>query len=133
MLLLAACSEEAGPTPKGQPTDPGPGAMHVKLQALTADECFRFPDEVYPPNCQKYVTQLASIPERTRGYADADHPALTAAANDLDTGVTAYRKQKCEHGGDKAACAAALTDIARAVEAIKTEVTDLPGVGTQPN
>ncbi|WP_052583876.1 hypothetical protein, partial [Saccharomonospora iraqiensis] len=89
LVVLAGCSREAGPMPEGQGQDPGPGALDVKLEAITGDDCFRAPGEVYPPNCEKYVTQLSNVPGTARGF-DAG-PGLAEAADDLDAGVRAYR------------------------------------------
>lgn len=132
LLALAGCSREAGPMPEQQPQDPGPGALAVKLDALSADECFRSPAAVPPPNCEKYVTQVASIPGTVRGFADAGGAALTEAANDLAAGVAAYRSNGCAQGGGQE-CAGALTEIATALEAVRTQVSALPDVATPPS
>lgn len=132
ILTLAACSEEAGPTPEQQqPEDPGPEALHVKLDALTADECFRLRDEMQPPDCEKYITQVANVPDRARDYAGTEHPDLREAADDLDSGIADYRNHKCdrEENADASACSAAIDDVADAVAAVKAEVEQLPEMG----
>lgn len=121
--------------PAQQPQDPGPGALAVKLNALSADECFRSPQAVPPPDCEKYVTQVSSIPGTARSFVDAAETAdsaLTEAADELAAGVTAYRGNSCAQGGDVQTCAGALTDIATALEAVRREVSALPDVTTPP-
>lgn len=133
ILVVTACSQEAGPTPQQQPEDPGPEALYVKLDALTADECFRFPDEMAPSDCQKYVTQMANIPERAQNYAGTEHPDLAEAAKNLDAGIKEYRQQACEKDQNREACVETVTDIASLLEEVRTEVAALPDVGKQPN
>ncbi|WP_019809503.1 hypothetical protein [Saccharomonospora halophila] len=131
LVALAGCSREAGPIPEGQGQDPGPAALDVKLEAITGDDCFRAPGEVYPPNCEKYVTQLSTVPGTARGFTGVG-PGLTEAADDLDAGVRAYRANGCaggEGGGD--ACATALSDISVAVKTLRTELSALPDVATR--
>lgn len=137
LLLVSACSSEAGPTPQRAPQDPGPGALRVKLAALTADSCYTAPEKQDPPNCEKYVTQLGSIPETARGFAGIDSPDLTEHANALATAITAYRGDSCytPAGTGVDACSAALTDIAEALSGVKTElgaVLDRATTGTTP-
>lgn len=118
--------------PEGQGQDPGPGALDVKLEAITGDNCFRAPGEVYPPNCEKYVTQLSTVPGTARGFTGTG-PGLAEAADDLDAGVRAYRANGCAGGGGSgdAACATALTDISAAVRALRTELSAMPDVATR--
>ncbi|WP_307849690.1 hypothetical protein [Qaidamihabitans albus] len=127
LLMLPACSEEAGPTPKQAP-DPGPEALSVKLGNLMVDPCFRRPAEMDPPSCQKYVTQLASVPGTAEKFAGTEHPELAAAARELAAGVSTYRDNGCAAPDAGEACTRALTDIAAAVEEIEAGVGELPGV-----
>ncbi|WP_019816622.1 hypothetical protein [Saccharomonospora saliphila] len=129
LLALTACSREAGPVPEGQGQDPGPGALDVKLEAITSDDCYRAPTEVYPPNCEKYVTQLANVPGTARDFADR-HPVLGEHARELDAGIRAYRANECTTS-EADACATALSDIASAVESLRAELSALPDVGTR--
>ncbi|MEU3275174.1 hypothetical protein ABZ639_30355 [Saccharomonospora sp. NPDC006951] len=128
LILLSGCSTEAGPTAKGPADDPGPGALMVKLDALTVDVCFRTPEEIPSPDCQKYVTQLASVPGTAKKFAGTEHPELTEAATALGKGVQAYREGGCESGGDEKACSGALADIASALDKVKSGVAELPEV-----
>ncbi|WP_167176391.1 hypothetical protein [Saccharomonospora amisosensis] len=132
LLTIAGCSREAGPMPEQQPQDPGPGALTVKLNALSADECFRSPESVPAPNCEKYVTQVASVPETARRFVDAAGSQLNRAANELASGIAAYRDNGCAQGGGQS-CSTALTDIATALEAVRREVSALPDVTTRPS
>lgn len=100
----------------------------MKLEALSVDPCFRSPARLPAQDCQKYVTQLGSIPGTARGYAGSDHPRLVDAANDLEKGIGAYRGHHCDRGGDANVCATALTDISTALQQMKPQVAALPGV-----
>ncbi|NIH85434.1 hypothetical protein [Amycolatopsis granulosa] len=120
-LVLAGCSNEAGPTPKGsvgQATSPY--ALSVKLDAITTDGCFREPAGSTPRGCAKYVTELGSVPGLAREQAGTKHPDLVATANDLDKGIGAYRDNHCDTvpqpGG---ACTTALTAIADSLRSAK--------------
>lgn len=116
--------------PEGQGRDPGPAALDVKLEAITGDDCFRAPGEVYPPNCEKYITQLSTVGGTAREFTGAG-PGLGEAADELDAGVRAYRSNGCS-GGEDPACTAALTDISAAVKTLRTELSALPDVATRP-
>ncbi|WP_024877660.1 hypothetical protein [Saccharomonospora piscinae] len=129
LLVLTACSREAGPTAKG-PTDPGPGALAVKLEALRADDCHTAPTEVRPPSCEKFVTQLANVGGTARKYATG-HPRLGEAADELDAAVRAYRGNRCTAGGDADVCAATLIDLSTALTDVHTELSALPDVATR--
>ncbi len=117
--------------PEGQGQDPGPAALDVKLEAITGDDCFRAPGEVSPPNCEKYITQLSTVPGTARGFTGAG-PGLAEAADDLDAGVRAYRTNGCAGGASSGdACATALTDVRAAVQTLRTELSALPDVATR--
>lgn len=128
-LVLAGCSNEAGPTPKGSVGQAQtPYALSVKLNALTADICFRDPAGSTPRGCGKYVTELGSTPGVVREQAGTKHPDLVAEANALDKGIGAYRDNHCDTvpapGG---VCTTALTTISDSVRSIKQLVdTQLP-------
>lgn len=117
--LLTGCSTEAGPTPKPAPQPPGPDALRIELDAQMTDQCFRAPTEQDPPNCEKYITQLASTPGIARDLAGGN-AALADAAENLRAGVQAYRDNGCTEA-DKAgpACGQALADVADALRAIE--------------
>jgi hypothetical protein len=124
LLLFSACSSEAGPAPKRAAQDPGPGALRVKLEALTADSCYTEPEKQDPPGCEKYVTQLGSVPATARGFAGIDSPELTEHADALATAITAYRSDSCytPAGTGVDACSAALVDIADALKGVQSEL-----------
>jgi hypothetical protein len=130
LLALSGCSQEAGPTPEGgQAPDPGPHALHVKLEALTADDCYRFPARIKPPSCQKYVTEVANIPQTAQRFA-AGHPRLADAVKALSAGITGYRSHSCDEQGT-AACAGALGDIATALTQVRDRVAALSDAATR--
>ncbi|GAB3583898.1 hypothetical protein GCM10027445_59270 [Amycolatopsis endophytica] len=120
-LVLAGCSNEAGPTPKGGGGQADtPYALSIKLNALTADPCFREPAGSTPRGCGKYVTELGSTPGVVREQAGTKHPDLVALSGDLDKGIGAYRDNRCDtvaEPGDP--CTAALTTIADSLRSIK--------------
>ncbi|MEU6643732.1 hypothetical protein ABZ863_14435 [Saccharomonospora sp. NPDC046836] len=132
ILLLPACSSEAGPTPKAGAPDPGPAALRVKLDALSVDVCFRTPSEIAPPSCQKYVTQLGSVPSTAEKYAGTEHPQLVDAARQLGAAINAYRANGCENAGGNAKCTQTLVDMSTALGEVKTRVASLPAVTGQP-
>lgn len=133
LVVLSACSREAGPTPQGPGDDPGPDALRVKLNALTVDVCYRTPTEIDPPSCQKYVTQLASVPGTAREFARGDHPELAEAANALEKSIRAYRGNGCGTGGRPDACTESLVDMAEALGNVESGVLRLPEVSAQPS
>ena len=120
-LVLAGCSNEAGPTPKGgagQATSPY--ALSVKLNALAVDPCFREPAGSTPRGCGKYVTELGSTPGVVREQAGTKHPDLVALAGDLEKGTGAYRDNRCDTVVDRGGpCTVALTTIADSLRSIK--------------
>ncbi|WP_245976412.1 hypothetical protein [Amycolatopsis palatopharyngis] len=122
VFLLTACSGEAGPTPKRAPQDPGPGALQVKLEALTVDTCYTEPAEQDPPGCEKYVTQLGSVPGKARQFAGTAHPELARYGTELEAAITAYRADSCntEAGTGAATCSDALVAIADALGGVES-------------
>ncbi|PXY32413.1 hypothetical protein [Prauserella muralis] len=132
LLLVPACATEAGPTPKAAPADPGPAALRVKLNALAVDVCFKTPTELDPPSCQKYVIQLASVPDTAERFAGEGHPELARAARELRSGIQAYRSAGCGGGGTPDECTKALSDIAGALERVKGGVERLPQASATP-
>jgi len=132
MVLASACSREAGPTPTGGGEDPGPSALATKLRAITQDVCYRAPGDIDPPECQKYVTQLGSVPGQARDYAKNEHPELTSAADTLGKGLRAYNSGGCGDdpgaSGDTEACTQSLQDIADALGDVQAGVRQLPEV-----
>lgn len=127
MVLTSACSREAGPTPTGGGDDPGPAALATKLRALTEDACYRDPGGGDPAGCQKYVTQLGSVPGKARDYAKGDHPELSKAANALDKGLTTYNNGQCGDSGGRQ-CEQSLQDISSALGNVQEGVEKLPEV-----
>lgn len=128
VLLLSACGgQEAGPTPK-QGGEPGPDALPLKLNALTADQCFLAPDQQQPKECEKYVTELGNTAAQVRARAGVKDVPLSKLADQLDKGVKAYRDNTC-NTVDKPGngpCTQAVADIAAALNAIKTSVNSQP-------
>jgi len=122
LVLLSGCGSEAGPTPK-QGGEPGPDALPTKLDALSADLCYRSPQTQLPKGCEKYVTELGGTAGTVRKRAGETDKALSAQADALDRGIAAFRGASCTTvptpGG---ACTQALTDIATAVTTIKNLV-----------
>ncbi|MFD4197906.1 MULTISPECIES: hypothetical protein [Amycolatopsis] len=120
-LVLAGCSNEAGPTPKGGAGQAEtPYALSVKLNALTADTCFRDPAGQTPRGCGKYVTELGSTPGLVREQAGPKHPDLVAAANGLEKAIGDYRGGHCDAVADPGgACTTALTAIADNLRSVK--------------
>ncbi|WP_344858874.1 hypothetical protein [Amycolatopsis ultiminotia] len=125
-LVLTGCSHEAGPTPGPNPGTPGPDALPIKLDALSADACYRSPQTQLPSGCEKYVTEaggtVGSVHQRAQAGKTVDRP-LDAEATALDQAVNAFRGAGCttvpSPGG---ACTKALTDIATAITAVKKQV-----------
>nr|WP_221219828.1 hypothetical protein [Prauserella isguenensis] len=141
VLLTSACSREAGPMPTGGGgDDPGPAALATKLRALTQDVCYRSPGDIDPPACEKYVTQLGSVPGSARDFARGeygrdDHPGLLKAANTLGKGLKTYNNAQCGRsaGGsrDDEACTQTLQDVADALDDVQAGVQELPQVSGQ--
>ncbi|MFF5990288.1 hypothetical protein [Prauserella flavalba] len=131
LLPLSACSREAGPTPKAAAPDPGPAELRVKLEALTVDVCFTDPREMDPPGCQKYVTQLGTIPGTAQKFAGTEHPELAGAGRSLDKAIRAYRDNTCGTEGAADACTQALVDMSTALGQVEAHLAKLPEVSTQ--
>ena len=123
--MLSGCgSNQAGPTPTGQTRDAGPDTLPLKLNALTADQCFLAPAQQGPKTCEKYVTELGNTAAQVRNRAGATDQPLTKLADQLDAAVGAFRSHTCttvETPGN-GPCTQAISDIATALQAIKTKV-----------
>lgn len=117
-LALTACSgQEAGPKPQGGGQTAGPDVLGIKLDALTADQCYRSPASQVPRGCAKYITELGSTVGTVR------QAGLTASADNLGKGVDAYRGAHCDTvsaPGDP--CTQTLSDIAATLTTIKQKV-----------
>ncbi|WP_246257278.1 hypothetical protein [Amycolatopsis anabasis] len=124
VLMLAGCSNEAGPKPGRPAPDPGPEALQVKLDALAVDPCFVAPEKQKPKGCEKYVTQLANTALTARKLAGTRNPGLAAQADQLDKAVATYRDKGCNAAEDPgtAPCGPALTDMSAALRAIKASL-----------
>ncbi|GAA1246294.1 hypothetical protein GCM10009676_35500 [Prauserella halophila] len=140
VVLTSACSREAGPMPSGGGEDPGPAALATKLRALTQDVCYRSPADIEPTACEKYVTQLGSIPGSARDFAQGqygrdDRPRLIEAADTLEEGLSSYNNGQCgrsaDGSGDDDECTQTLQDIAGALDDVQTGVQQLPQVSGQ--
>lgn len=95
--------------------------LGTKLDALTADQCYRNPASQVPRGCEKYVTELGSTVGTVRAAG------LTASADALDKGVGAYRAAHCETvSATSNPCSKTLSDIAATVTTIKQKVEVSP-------
>jgi hypothetical protein len=125
VLVLSGCgSNGAGPTPTGPTRDEGPDALPLKLKALTADQCFLAPAQQRPKTCEKYVTELGNTAAQVRQRAGAKDQPLSNLADQLDTAVNAFRSNNCitvDTPGN-GPCTQSISDIATALQAIKTRV-----------
>lgn len=126
VCLLPACSTEAGPTPAKQAPDPGPEALSVRLDALMTDPCFLRPTELASAGCEKYVTQVASVPGTARKYVKA--PEATEAGQRLEKGVDGYWDGGCA-GETTPACTDSLVTIATELTAVHRSLATLPEGG----
>ncbi|PFG47350.1 hypothetical protein ATK36_2387 [Amycolatopsis sulphurea] len=132
-LVLTGCSQEAGPTPGPNPGTPGPDALPIKLDALSADACYSSPQTQRPSGCEKYVTEVGgtsgSVHARAQAGKTVDRP-LDAEATALDQAVSAFREAGCttvpSPGG---ACTKALTDVATTIAAVKKQVNRQAATG----
>ncbi|WP_326568414.1 hypothetical protein VSH64_42740 [Amycolatopsis rhabdoformis] len=132
-LTLAGCGSEAGPTPGPNPGTPGPDALPIKLDALSADACYASPQTQLPKGCEKYVTEVsgtaASVHERAAAGKTLD-VALDHAAAALDQGVGAFRGAGCTTvptaGGP---CTEALVTISGALTSVKKLVNQQATTG----
>ena len=122
-LLLAACGSQSGPA-SGQDDGSTPQSavahnLSVEVDAQMRDPCFRKPTEMAAPDCQKYITQLASTPEAAKKVA-RDNPALAEAAKHLREGIDAYRADSCTSPAEEQqACTRALVTIADALRQVE--------------
>jgi hypothetical protein len=129
VLVLSGCGNEAGPTPK-QGGEPGPDALPIKLDALTTDQCYASPRTQLPKGCEKYVTELGSVPGTARKRAADKDPQLVTEAAGLDRAIGAFRGAGCTTVADPGgACTQALVDIAAAVSGLKKQVDARPTAG----
>ncbi|MDT8909444.1 hypothetical protein [Amycolatopsis sp. PS_44_ISF1] len=132
-LALAGCGNEAGPTPGPNPGTPGPDALPIKLDALSADACYASPETQLPKGCEKYVTEVGgtagAVHQRARQGKTVDRP-LDGEAGGLDQAVGSFRAAGCTTvpapGG---ACTKALTDIAEVLASIKKMVNQQATTG----
>jgi hypothetical protein len=125
VLVLSGCDSEAGPKTVQQVQNLGPDALPIKLDALTADDCFLSPSAQPPKGCEKFVTELGNTAGsvRERGLADKDLQ-LGVQADRLDKAVASYRSNACNTvtTTGNGPCGDALTEIAGALTLIKTDV-----------
>ncbi|MEC3979742.1 hypothetical protein [Amycolatopsis sp. H20-H5] len=123
ILVLSGCGgNEAGPKPK-QGGEPGPDALPIKLTALTADECYLSPAQQLPKGCEKYVTELSNTAGQVRKRAGDTDPRLSAQADALTRGVSAFRSASCTtQAAPGGACTQALTDLSSTLTAIQNLV-----------
>jgi hypothetical protein len=129
VLLLSGCGSEAGPTPK-QGGEPGPDALPTKLDALTADQCYASPQRQLPKGCEKYVTELGSVPGAARKRAGDTDPQLLTEAAGLERAIGSFRGAGCTTVADPGgACTQALVDIAAALGGLKKQVDARPTTG----
>ncbi|GLY68337.1 hypothetical protein [Amycolatopsis taiwanensis] len=117
-LLLAACGgQEAGPKPQGGGQTASTDVLGIKLDALTADQCYRSPTSQVPRGCAKYITELGSTVGTVRAAG------LVGYADDLSKGIDAYRASNCESVSTPGnPCSQTLSDIAATLTRIKQKV-----------
>jgi hypothetical protein len=117
-LVLTACDgQEAGPTPQGGGEATSPEALSVKLDALTADQCYLSPLQQVPGGCQKYITELGS----TSGMVT--QVGLSSLANALSKEVGDYRGAHCDTVSVPGnPCSQALSATAATLGEIKQQV-----------
>jgi hypothetical protein len=125
VLVLSGCGSNGTVTaPTGQTQSEGPDTLPLKLKALTADQCFLAPSQQRPKSCEKYVTELGNTAAQVRKRAGAKDKPLSNLADQLDTAVNAFRSNNCltvDTPGN-GPCTQAISDIATALQAIKTRV-----------
>jgi hypothetical protein len=128
LLVLTACSQEAGPVAEAPAPGPGPEATQNKLRQMSADLCFQAPREQRPADCAKYIVQLSGTVRAVQKNAAGDEEILSAARA-METGIGAYRKGECRlaEAADPTVCTQALTDIAAAVADAKAGFERLLG------
>lgn len=132
-LVLTGCGSEAGPTPGPNPGSPGPDALPIKLDALSADACYTTPQTQLPKGCEKFVTEVggtaAAVHQRAAAGKTVD-VALDHAAAALDQGVSAFRGAGCTTvptaGGP---CTQALITISGALTSVKKLVSQQATTG----
>ncbi|RZQ62694.1 hypothetical protein [Amycolatopsis suaedae] len=117
LLALTACGE----TGTRVPAEVNATSLRTKLGAQTTDQCFLQPARQRPAGCEKYVTQLGGVVGSVDELALRD-PALAEPGRALRAGIDAYRAATCGTTGPAEPCRKALTDIAAAVEAVKTRL-----------
>jgi hypothetical protein len=125
VLALSGCGGAAtGPTPASQAPDQGPDTLPIKLNALSADECFLSPDMQAPKGCEKYVTELGNTARSVRQRAGSQDQRLASLADEVDKAVGAYRSHACNtvSSPGNGPCTQALTDIASTLSSIRTAV-----------
>ena len=117
LLALAACGE----TGTRVPAEVNAASLRTKLGAQTTDQCFLQPARQLPEGCEKYVTQLGGVVGSVDELALRD-PALAEPGRALRAGIDAYRANACGTSGEPGPCQKALSDIAAAVDAVKTRL-----------
>jgi hypothetical protein len=125
VLALSACGGAAtSPSPASQTPDQGPDTLPIKLNALSADQCFLSPDMQAPKGCEKYVTELGNTSRTVRQRAGSQDQRLSALADELDKAVGAYRSNACNtvSSPGNGPCTQALTDIATTLGSMRTAV-----------
>jgi hypothetical protein len=129
VLVLSGCGNEAGPAPK-RGGEPGPDALPTKLTALTVDQCYASPRTQLPKGCEKYVTELGSVPGAARKRAGDGDPQLVTQAGALERAIGAFRGAGCTTVADPGGpCTQALVDIAAALSGLKKQVDARPTTG----
>jgi hypothetical protein len=132
VLVLSGCgSNEAGPAPTNPTQEPGPDPLLLKVEALSADQCFLIPEQQRPKGCEKYVTELGNTAAMVRKRAGSKDTHLATLANQLDKAINAYRGSACNtvETSGKGPCTQALSDISTTLDAIKTRVNNQATTG----
>jgi len=91
VLVLSGCGNEAGPAPK-RGGEPGPDALPTKLTALTVDQCYASPRTQLPKGCEKYVTELGSVPGELVRLTMDMAPEITLSCESLEADLALMKR-----------------------------------------
>ncbi|GAB2753293.1 hypothetical protein [Amycolatopsis magusensis] len=127
LLALAGCGSEEPRSAQPKPGEVSPEALLTKANALTADPCFRAPEQQKYWLCEKYVTQLGSFTGTVNKLAET-FVALREPGQQLRTGIDAYRGAGCEAetAPEPAVCLRHLDQLKTGLDTVRTRLRDAP-------